>query len=76
MILRKQEQEPPSPQRDNRVARLEAALAEVEDQYVKLQAIEGQITRSLSEHAQVRRQLQLEAEVNSVEGLVSDLNQR
>ena len=73
VILRKQEREPPSPQRDNRVARLEAALAEVEDQYVKLQGVEAQIIRSLSQHAQLRRELQLEAGVANVENFVRDL---
>lgn len=75
VILRKQEREPASPQRDNRVARLEAALSQVEEQYAKLQSVEGQITHSLSEHAKLRRELQLEAGVQSVEMFVQNLSE-
>lgn len=75
VILRKQEREPPSPARDNRVARLESALAQVEDEYETLQSLESQITFSLSQHAQLRREITLEGEVVRVETFVDELQE-
>ena len=75
VILRKQEREPSSPARDNRVARLESALAQVEDEYETLQGLESRITFSLSQHAQLRREIQLESGVIAVENFVGELGE-
>ncbi|MGX0905125.1 hypothetical protein ACSSV8_003719 [Roseovarius sp. MBR-79] len=75
VILRKQEREPPSPSRDNRVARLESALAQVEKEYETLQGLESRITFSLSQHAQLRREIRLEAGVIAVEDFVGELGE-
>jgi hypothetical protein len=75
VILRRQEREPSSPARDNRVARLEAALAQVEDEYETLQGLESQITFSLSQHATLRREIRQEGYVLAVETFVTELGE-
>ena len=72
-ILRKNEREPASPERDARVARLTVALSDLEDQYKQIQAAESRMTRLLSDHALLRREIQLDSEVQAVERFVERL---
>lgn len=72
-ILRKHEREPPSEARDSRIARLKVALEDLEQQYVKIQGVDKVMTRLLSEHALLRREIQLNEEVVAVETFVSNL---
>ena len=72
-ILRKHEREPPSPERDERVARLTVALSDLEDQYKQIQSAESRMTRLLSDHALLRREIQLDGEVQAVERFVERL---
>lgn len=72
-ILRKHEREPTSPARDARVARLTTALSEVERQYEEIQNAESRMTRLLSDHALMRREIVLNGEVGNVETFVDDL---
>lgn len=74
-ILRKHEREPQSSARDARVARLTVALGDLETQYVEIQGVEKTMTRLLSEHALLRREIQLNGEVGAVEKFVADLGQ-
>ena len=73
-ILRKHEREPASPARDSRIARLTVSLEELEEQYEKIQGVEGTVLDLLSEHAGIRRGIQLNEEVVAVEAFVSDLS--
>ena len=73
-ILRKHEREPAGPARDSRIARLTVSLEELEEQYEKIQGVEGTVLDLLSEHAGIRRGIQLNEEVVAVEAFVSDLS--
>jgi vacuolar-type H+-ATPase subunit I/STV1 len=72
-ILRKHEREPQSAARDARIARLAVALQDLEQQYVEIQGVEKTMTRLLSEHALLRREIQLNEEVVAVENFVASL---
>lgn len=73
-ILRKHEREPQSPNRDARIARLTVALEDLETQYREIQAVEKSITRQLSDQALIRREIQLDGEVEAVEQFVANLS--
>lgn len=74
-ILRKQEREPQSSSRDARIARLSVALEDLEQQYREIQGVEKTMIRLLSEHAGLRREIQLNGEVDAVESFVANLGQ-
>ena len=73
-ILRKNEREPASDARDARIARLTKALSDLEDQYTKIQSVENTMTRLLADHAVLRRQIELDGEVDAVEAFVAELS--
>lgn len=74
-ILRKNEREPQSSSRDSRIARLSVELEDLEQQYRDIQGVEKTMTRLLSEHAGLRREIQLNGEVGAVEDFVASLGQ-
>lgn len=73
-ILRKHEREPQSAARDARIARLTVANDDLESQYGEIQGVERKMTRLLADHARMRREIQLDGEVEAVEQFVSNLS--
>ena len=73
VLLRKNERDPESPQRNARIVALTEALASINEQSEKILAAEGVLTSLLGEHAVMRSNLIRDGEVRQVQSFVNEL---
>lgn len=73
VLISLNEREPPSPSRDNRLARLEQSRQAYEKEYEAIQSAEGELTAMISNFANVRREVMMESQVGEVEEVVRRL---
>lgn len=74
VLLRKNQRDPYSTARDQRIAALTASLASIDEQSKQILAAEGTLTSLLANHAQMRAELIRNGEVRAVQAFVDDLS--